>query len=309
MEKLGFVGDPNSAGLLSQIFLGETCELVVWNPSESEAKQQAALEALSGVSLLVFSAPLGQARGLARRLGDFLTGRHVVLHTIRGVEPETLRPVSQLLQEETPTQRIGFLTGPARASELSQGMVGSAVCASFFPEVHDLTEEVMHSSTFRLYRSQDLVGAEFSAAYGRVMALMGGLSARLELGESLKATLFARGLAEMAQFVVFRQGFERTTFGLSGAGNLYLDTQGEGSVDYRMGKALARGEVKGRKGLIEEFGEPAQELVAMMEAFQKAGSRASLSLYLLEAASQMIVEERTGQEVLAQLMGLPAFYE
>lgn len=313
MKKVGFIGCPDLSSVARQALTMAECDLAVWYPENTarpkDNAQAVELTALSATPLIVFSAPLNQCRPLARRLGDVITGRHIVVHTVRGLEPETLKTVSDILQEETPTQRLGFVTGPMRAEDLSAGRPGSGVCASLFPEVHDLIEEAMVSPAFRLYRSKDLVGAEISAAYGRVVSLMSGLVDGLNLGASLQATLFARGLAEMSRFVIFRGGYERTTFGLSGCGNLFADTHTDGNVDFQIGRFLAEGPDDVATSLVTEFGTPAEEILAMMNSFREVGSSAELELPLLDGVLALINQGLPPQKVVQALMSLPTLYE
>ena len=165
------------------------------------------------------------------------------------------------------------------------------------------------SPRFRVYHSRDLLGAELSAVYSRLIALMSGLAQGMKFGESLQATLFARGLAEMSRFVVARDGYERTSFGLSGAGNLHVDTRGEGSVDFQMGLHLAKNADKSAEDLAESFGQPARELLDLLAAFSEVNDELTMELHLLEAAHAVLHAQVPPVEVVKGLMSLPALYE
>ena len=314
MNKVGLIEVAGSSLVIRQILSRGNSDLMVWSPEDgsvdtTDKARQVPLEELATASLLVFTAPLDQCRPLARALGDVITGRHVIVHTIRGIEPGTAKIVSEILQEETPTQRFGFITGPMSADDHQSERPGAIVCASLFPEVHDLVEEAMVAPNFRVYRSQDMVGAEVSAAYARIIALMSGLGRGLDLGDSLQALLSARGLAEAARFVVFRQGFERTTFGLSGLGNLHLDTSGKGSLDFQIGQFLAKKKKLDPDTVLQQFGHEARPLLDMIQAFFQIGSRASLDLPLLSGVHAILHQSLAPKEVISSLMNLPALYE
>ncbi len=313
MSQVGFIGSVHTQGVARRLLKLAGGETRVWysdgEPPEEDRDVAVDLTALSECHLIVFNVPLPQVREVARKLGDVISGRHVVVHTVRGVEPSTLKPVSVILQEETPTQRIGFVSGPTRRADLDGGRPCSAVCASLFPEVHEMVEAALVSSRFRLYRSRDLVGAEFAAAYGRIVGLMSGMAKGLKMGASLHGTLFVRGVAEMARFVVAHGGEERTAFGLSGAGNLFVDTFQEGEVDFQMGIALAEEEGLDRAGLEERYGAPAEELFSMMRAFGKFGASRGLDLHLLVGVQAMVAGGLTVEQAVEALMALPVLYE
>lgn len=318
MENVGFIGSPEAGEATRHILSMGQCQLCAWDEGKTEddgdvpSGESVELEAFADIPLIVISTGIERCRTLARKLGDIITGRHVVVHTIRGVEAGTLNTASKILHQETPTHRIGFVTGPMGIEDIRAERPAAAVCASHFPEVHDLVEEAMMSPRFRVYHSRDLLGAELSAVYTRLIAMMSGLADGLEFGASLQATLFARGLAEMARFVVFRDGYERTSFGLAGAGNLHADTGMQGSIDFRMGHHLA--EQPADAGidpdeLIDAFGPAAQELLDLLAAFGDVLEEEDLELHLLEASHAIIHAQVPPSQVVRSLMALPALYE
>ncbi|RAL21191.1 hypothetical protein DL240_13745 [Lujinxingia litoralis] len=314
MISVGFVGSTGVGEVARHVLARGQCQVKVWHPGESSDEdvlpgQRVELAELAEATLIVFSAPAASCRFTARKLGDVLTGRHVIVHTLRDLEPGTLKCVSTILEEETPTRRIGYLGGPMLGVDVEAGRPASAVCASLFPEVHDLVEDAMMSENFRVYRSQDLIGAQVCGAYSRVIALLSGLADALQLGSSLQATLFARGLAEMSRFVVFRQGFERTAFGLAGAGALYADTHLTGSVDFQIGRHLGKEPGSDVKGLVKRYGPQAKELLELLAALASSAEHADLELHLLEGAAALAHGELQPQEIVQRLMTLSSLYE
>ncbi|MFU8805664.1 MAG: hypothetical protein ACNA8W_17760, partial [Bradymonadaceae bacterium] len=274
MTTVGLVGAGFHFETLLRLFEATSTRVLLWQPGDEGDEAESlpgnvelvSRERMSDVPLIFFCVPIDICRTVARRLGDVMSGRQVVVHTSRSLETLSLKSLSTILQEETPTQRFGFLTGPVLVEDVKAGRPSSGVCASLFPEVHDLVEECLMSPIFRVYRTTDITGAEISAAYGRVIAMIAGLSHALGLGTSLQATIFARGLAEMARFVVFREGFERTAFGLSGAGNLFADMHLEGSTDYQIGMFLAGSKKHAAAAVRKKFGWRGDELLNLLDA-------------------------------------------
>lgn len=310
MNRVGFIGTPDSDDLSRKLLDLGGCEVSVWNPEEgSGATECAELAAFADIPLIVLTGCIDRCRQVARQLGDVITGRHVVVHTIRGIETSTLNTVSDILHEETPTRRIGFVTGPMQSRDLEEERPASAVCASYFPEVHDLVEEAMMSTRLRVYRSRDLVGAELASAYTRVIALVCGIGAALDMGPSLAATLFTRGLAEAGRFVVAQEGHERTCFGLSGAGNLYVDIFDQGSVDFAIGRHLVETNEVDLDVLVETFGTGARELFDLVTALEEMADKTALELHLLDAVTALVTSGVDTSTVVRELMALPALYE
>lgn len=310
MKRVGYIGSSNNDELSRQILELGTCDVARWHPEQdSDAKSRKALAAFADIPLIVITGGIEGIRKVARRLGDVITGRHVVVHTIRGIEPSSLLTVSDILLEETPTRRIGFVTGPVRTKNFEAGQPGSVVCASHFPEVHDLVEEAMMSPKLRVYRSRDLLGAELASTYTRIIAFLTGIGAAMDVGPALEATLFTRGLAEAGRFVVHYAGDERTCFGLAGAGNLYVDIHGDGSTDFAMGRHLVETASADVDDLAAAFGAGAQELIDLVVAVEELADKTSLELHLLEAITALINRGMSTERVVQELMALPALYE
>lgn len=314
MERVGFVTTEGLDSTIEQILQRGCCEVAAWFPDDGESDsnfegQRVELERLTDLPLIVLSTSIGRCRHLARRLGDVITGRHVLVHTIRGVEEGTLHTASRIFHEETPTRRIGFVTGPMRLQDLRDSRPAAAVCASEFPEVNGLVEEAMMSPKFRVYHSRDLFGAELAAIYARLVAVMTGVVRGLQLGPSLEATLFSRGLAEMTRFITALDGVEATASGLAGVGNLYVNTVHDGDVDFQIGQHLSEVD-SDRVAAIEDcFGAAADEIMAAASSFGDAARRTGADTYLLDAIRSVLEANRPIEGVIADLMELPALQE
>jgi glycerol-3-phosphate dehydrogenase (NAD(P)+) len=75
-----------------------------------------------------------------------------------------------------------------------------------------------------------------------VIAIAAGISDGLGLGESARAALITRGLAELTRLGVGLGGKLETFLGLAGAGDLMLTCTSDQSRNRKVGLALAKGE-------------------------------------------------------------------
>jgi glycerol-3-phosphate dehydrogenase (NAD(P)+) len=271
--------------------------------------RQVDVGALKDTPIIFLCLPIHRLRSTGRELGGVLSGRHVLVHTTRSLEHATLKSPSTILGEETPTRRFGFLTGPFDAADVLAKRPSSGVCASEFVEVHDLCEDVLDVDDFRVYRAQDIEGAEAAAAYTRIIAMLAGIAHHMALGASLEATLFTRGLAETSRFVVYRGGFEKTAFGLSGCGNLHRDTGADASVDVEIGQEFMRRDGVDPETLRAEFGGPANGLFNLIDSLQTVSEGSGVDLPILEHALELIDGRSSAQQVLKALLALPVYHE
>jgi glycerol-3-phosphate dehydrogenase (NAD(P)+) len=102
--------------------------------------------------------------------------------------------------------------------------------------------QVLSGRTFRLYASDDRIGVQLGGALKNVLAIACGIVEGGGIGDSARAALISRGLAEMSRFVVAKGGKAETARGLSGLGDLVLTATSHQSRNLRFGIALGRGD-------------------------------------------------------------------
>src|SRR5262249_52961881 len=88
------------------------------------------------VRMLLLAVPSTVAREVARRLGGHLSGRHYVVHGVRGLAGAEMATISDIVRHETPVRRVGALGGPALSEDLLAGRPSMLVAGSSFPEVN-----------------------------------------------------------------------------------------------------------------------------------------------------------------------------
>jgi len=99
----------------------------------------------------------------------------------------------------------------------------------------------VHSTIFRVYVNEDVVGVELCAAAKNVIALAAGGADGLGLGDNGKAALVARGLAEMRRLAEVAGARPDTFAGLAGMGDLIVTCWAPTGRNRRAGELIAQG--------------------------------------------------------------------
>jgi glycerol-3-phosphate dehydrogenase (NAD(P)+) len=120
----------------------------------------------------------------------------------------------------------------------------------------------------RVYSTDDLAGVETAGAVKNVIAIAAGVSDGLRLGNSARAALITRGLAEMTRLGVALGGREETFMGLAGAGDLLMTATSDLSRNRRVGLGLAEG--KPLAGILEALGHVAEGVSSAREVTRLA---------------------------------------
>jgi len=196
--------------------------------------------------LIVVAVSSADVRDRARRLGEVLDGRHLLVHAIGAAAGPDDARVSEVLAEETAVRRLGSLAGPALPADLVAGRFAAMVCASPFDEVTAEARRFLNlPPSLRLYTGRDLLGVEAAASLSGAYTVAIGMADSLEMGPGPRAVLITRVVAEGQRLVAAMGGEPKTFAGLAGLGNLLVRTSaqsGENAPGYQFGRALGRGE-------------------------------------------------------------------
>jgi len=159
----------------------------------------------------------------------------------KGIELKTARGPSAVIKD-----RLGcpsaVLTGPSFASDISQGKPTALTLACADMALGRELQGLLSSDTLRLYLSDDPVGAELGGALKNVVAIACGICMGAGLGESARAALMTRGMAETHRLALKLGAKPETLYGLAGFGDLALTCTSAQSRNYAFGFALGAGE-------------------------------------------------------------------
>ena len=164
-----------------------------------------------------------------------------LLSVVKGIEEGTHLRMSQVISEELPGRRVAALSGPNMAREIAAGLPAGTVIASEDAELAAELASVLGSDRFRVYTNPDLLGVELSGALKNVIALAAGFVDGLALGDSGKAGIITRGLAEMTRLGVAAGAQPMTFAGLAGVGDLIATCMSPLSRNRRAGELMASG--------------------------------------------------------------------
>ena len=161
----------------------------------------------------------------------------------KGLEMESLKAPSEIVQGFFPNVACGALSGPTFAGEVAAGNPTAATFAvsSEFQSAGEY-QEAFSSLSLRVYLSNDVRGTELGGILKNIYAIASGLCDGLKLGDNAKAALLTRSLSELVQLGQLLGGEKETFYGLSGFGDLVATCSGIWSRNRTFGERIAQGE-------------------------------------------------------------------
>ena len=216
-------------------------------------------EALQGIHTIILAVPTKAIREVLQQMLIFRTEPVTVVHVSKGIEPDTLLRISEIIEQELPEsirKDIVVLSGPSHAEEVSLRHPTTVAVSSNNMEAAERIQDLFINNNFRVYTNPDIIGVEIGGALKNIIALAAGISDGLGYGDNAKAALITRGLAEIARLGT-KMGANPLTFsGLTGIGDLIVTCTSVHSRNWRAGNLLGSGksldEVLKNMGMVVE---------------------------------------------------------
>jgi glycerol-3-phosphate dehydrogenase (NAD(P)+) len=159
----------------------------------------------------------------------------------KGIEESSGQLLHQAAAAVCPGAPLAVLSGPSFAHEVAKGLPTAVTLAARDPGLGEALRAALAQPAFRIYLSDDVVGAEIGGAVKNVLAIACGVVEGCGLGQNARAALIARGFAEMVRFGVALGARSETLAGLSGLGDLVLTCSSSSSRNYSLGLGIGQG--------------------------------------------------------------------
>jgi glycerol-3-phosphate dehydrogenase (NAD(P)+) len=248
----------------------------------------------------VLAVPSAHLRDTLRALGPLLDPNASLLSVVKGIEESTHRRMSEVIAEELPGRRAAVLSGPNLAREIAAGKPAGTVIASTDAALAAELAAVLASDRFRVYTNPDVIGVELAGALKNIVALAAGFVDGLGFGDSAKAGIITRGLAEVTRLGVAAGAHPMTFAGLAGVGDLIATCMSPLSRNRRAGELMASG---------MSWGEAAGQLNGVAEGVHTVRGALALAmehgveLPIAEQVAAVVHDGRAPMEAVAELMG------
>ena len=259
-------------------------------------------EATRSCEGLVFAVPSHATRSVLQDLRPFLSDPIPLICATKGIEEETAKLMTQVMEDELlPSMRgaLMVLSGPSFAAELSAGQPTAVCLAGQDAPLVQRFQNALMTRVLRVYADSDLLGVQLGGALKNVMALAAGVIDGLELGLNARAALITRGLAEIIRLGVTMGADPRTFYGLSGVGDLVLTCTGTLSRNHSVGVRLGKGE---RLETIVNGMQAVAEGVRTARAAFTLAQRHQVEMPIIREINAVLYENKSCRQAVSDLM-------
>ena len=222
--------------------------------------------------IIIFGVPTKFVRSVAKQVAPYLSKDTIIVNTSKGLEEETLKRMSEVIEEELPQNPIVVLTGPSHAEEVALGVPTTVVVTS-----------------------KDMQYAD------HIQSVCDGMG----LGDNTKAALMTRGITEIARLGVALGAKDETFAGLTGIGDLIVTCTSMHSRNRRAGILIGQGispvEAVERVGTVEGY-------ICTKTAYELA-KKVGIDMPITEQCNNVLFNGLNVKSALINLMGRPKRHE
>ncbi|MCO5247368.1 MAG: NAD(P)-dependent glycerol-3-phosphate dehydrogenase [Chitinophagales bacterium] len=273
-------------------------------------------EVCNNCNLIFPSVPSKHFRATLKSFSPYLKPEHFLVHTTKGldiedlqvetsleIEPEfrlsDIKTMSQLIIQETNVRRVGCISGPNLAKELSQHQPAATVIASPFDEVIAKVRNSIKSQRFQVYASHDIFGVELAGVLKNSLAITAGALNGMGYGQNTVAFLLARGVREMMILGTALGAKKSAFFGIAGIGDIIATCTSPLSRNFSVGYRVAKGE--SLDNIISTSSEVAEGL-RTVDICNRIANHLNLDVPIVKTTYKVLFEDWDTKEGLAFLM-------
>lgn len=226
----------------------------------------------------------------------------IVVSTTKGIEHDTCKRMSQVIEDELGKIKISVLSGPNHAEEVSRKMPTASVIASKDARVGNIVADCLGTPYFKLYQINDVTGVEICGALKNISAIATGVCDGLGFGDNAKASIITLGLMEMNSFGRHFGAKRGTVYGLAGVGDLIATCISRYSRNRFLGENLAKGKT------IEEIKKEIHGMVAegipTTKAVYEYSTKHNIEMPLTSQAYEVLFKNKNIKQAIKDLLDI-----
>lgn len=255
--------------------------------------------AVSGKAYLILAVPSVFTRSTAKSMAPFVKEGQIIVCVAKGIEEETLMPLTDIVEQEIPQAEVAVMCGPSHAEEVGIGLPTAVVAGAKKRAVAEGIQDIFMNNVFRVYTSPDVLGMELGGSLKNVIALAAGMADGLGYGDNTKAALITRGMFEMNKLAVTMGAKQETLNGLTGIGDLIVTCESKHSRNRKAGMLIGQGYTM--QQAMDEVKMVVEGVYSAKAAIVLA-KKYGVDMPIIEEVNKVLFEDKPAKEAVNDLM-------
>lgn len=251
--------------------------------------------------IIIFAVPSAYMNRTAELFAnwDVIDKNAIIACVSKGIDPHTLKTMTQTIESHIPGRKYVALSGPTHAEEVALDLPTTIVAAGTDIISAMTLQQVLSNDNFKVYLSSDMYGIELCGAFKNIIAMACGIAKGAGYGDNATAALITTGLRELKQLGERLGCYQDTFYGLAGMGDLIVTATSMHSRNNKFGILIGSGYT--RHDAMISVGQTIEGLDAISSALQLACSN-HINMPIIECVWEILQGKITPQDAKNRLM-------
>ncbi len=322
-KKTAVIGSGSWGTALAQVLADNNHDVLVWGRNESEIndlikhqntayfdnlilneniKASHNFSDVLDADIILLAVPTAAVESVCLELNENLKKAVTIINVAKGFHPVTHHLLSDVIKESIDADKLKAvvsLIGPSHAENV---VLRQHTAINSVSDDENAAKEVQYmfsNDYFRVYRTDDVIGAQIGVAIKNIIAVASGMAEGLDLGDNARAALITRGLAEMTRFGVSQGARPETFLGLCGVGDLVVTASSVHSRNFQAG--LTIGKADSAEGFLEN-NKKTVEGVHAAKVVHELANELKISMPITEQVYLIVYENKKPSVAIEELM-------
>lgn len=155
---------------------------------------------LKNSEIIFLTLPSSTIREVTRILKDIISPDCVLVSTAKGLEKDSQKRMSEVIEEETGMPAV-VLSGPNIAAEMVERTFSSASIACKNKQFLEKVEKALSTPKFKVSASDDVVGVEYCGVIKNVIAISQGICEGMKINDNARFSVFTKTFKETKDLI------------------------------------------------------------------------------------------------------------
>ncbi len=259
-------------------------------------------ETTSNADVIITAIPSQFLRDISKKFSSYVKKNAIIINVAKGIEHNTYKRMSQVIQDEISDVKIVALSGPNHSEEVSRKMPTATVIASEDKDCLRIVKKILSTNYFKIYPHYDIIGTEICGAIKNITAIASGVVVGLGFGDNSKGSIITLGLTEMNTFGRYFGAKRATVYGLAGVGDLIATCTSKHSRNRFVGEKIAEG--KHIEDIKKEMHGMIAEGIETTKVVHEFSKKNNIKLPLISQVYNVLYEKKELREAINDLIKL-----
>ena len=168
---------------------------------------------------------------------SYINNQHICIAS-KGIEESSLMFLPDIIKQLFNTNRVGVISGPTFAADITSNAPIGLSLASYNPETSNIIYNSLDNNLVKMFITNDVIGTCICGAFKNVLAIASGIINGLGYPISTQAMLITQSLHDVKELINKLGGTGSTILSFAGFGDIILTCTSEKSRNYTLGKMI-----------------------------------------------------------------------